>query len=173
MFLPPNRQLLFGTGATPSTLALDNVSQYDDTSPFFMGPPPPLPGASPAKTGNDYQQHNQLHQPYRGTNIAQTGNHGGGGAVDLPSRTAVVPPLNLSMESLTPYADEDITVTSGYDPRTGALSPLAGGGGGSAHLPLINIQPESAGRPSAQRATHRSSPDTAGDEVSPPERMRR
>lgn len=53
----------------------------------------------------------------------------------IPIRTAIVPPLNLSMESLTPYADEDISVVSGYE---GGRSPASPG-----HVPLIQIEPES------------------------------
>jgi hypothetical protein len=66
----------------------------------------------------------------------------------------VVPPLNLSMESLTPYADEDITVTSGYeDGRSPATPP--------GHLPLIQIEPESGRIP------------FPGDTNTPPELRRR
>ncbi|KAI6225500.1 PAS fold and Ion transport and Cyclic nucleotide-binding domain containing protein [Aphelenchoides fujianensis] len=54
-----------------------------------------------------------------------------------PTRTAVVPPLNLSMESLTHFVDDDITIASGYDAV--GRTPITSGG----HLPLIHIEPES------------------------------
>ncbi|CAD5232713.1 unnamed protein product [Bursaphelenchus xylophilus] len=124
-------------GGTPSTLPMDTYSQYGDVSPYHL----PVTTQAPALT----------------TSTASR--------ADPPpnTRTAVVPPLNLSMESLTPYADEDITVTSGYDAQTGAISPISPG-----HVPMINIQPES-GRPTL---SERSTSSQHTDE-SPPERPRR
>ncbi|KAI6190385.1 PAS fold and Ion transport and Cyclic nucleotide-binding domain containing protein [Aphelenchoides bicaudatus] len=88
-------------GVTPSTIAIDAFSHFGDVSPYhhqqnqptlhiqqafqFPSGPPPVP--PPMAPSND----------------------------TIPNRATVIPPLNLSMESLTPYADEDITVTSGYD----------------------------------------------------------
>jgi hypothetical protein len=81
------------TGTTPSTIALGDVS------PYFH------------QNSNTLQTHNYQEQligsgnppaippPMASTNL--TGS--------TPNRTAIVPPLNLSMESLTPYVDEDIT----------------------------------------------------------------
>jgi hypothetical protein len=77
------------------------------------------------------------------------------GSSVTPNRTAIVPPLNLSMESLTPYADEDVTVISGYD---GGRSPVASPG----HVPLIQIEPESG----------RMSYTLQGDTNTPPELRR-
>lgn len=111
-------------GVTPSTIAIDAFSHFGDVSPYhhqqnqptlhiqqafqFPSGPPPVP--PPMAPSND----------------------------TIPNRATVIPPLNLSMESLTPYADEDITVTSGYD--GGGRSPAATTPG---HVPLIQIEPES------------------------------
>ncbi|KAI6237630.1 PAS fold and Ion transport and Cyclic nucleotide-binding domain containing protein [Aphelenchoides besseyi] len=105
-------------GATPSTLPIDSYSHVGDISPCQFTP------SNQLVVGSDKPPPIPPSLPP---------------AVVTPTRTAVVPPLNLSMESLTPYVDDDITINSGYDATIGR-TPITSG------LPLINIEPTDSSR---------------------------